>query len=144
MNIHNLQTSIRVNQRALTLFAKRAARATRQAPDDFSVVLVNDRTIQALNRRFLGRNRATDVLSFATGNSLAPWNAMERHEILRRGEIVISVSTAQRQARREGHSLFKELEMLIIHGMLHLMGYDHEVDHGQMTRKELALRDKLL
>jgi probable rRNA maturation factor len=59
------------------------------------------------------------------------------------GDIVISVDTAKRNARQEGHSTLNEMRWLILHGVLHLLGYNHERDHGEMTRLELALRSRL-
>jgi probable rRNA maturation factor len=80
-----------------------------------------------LNRRFRRKDRATDVLSFAGQNGAA-------------GDIAISAETAARNARRLGHSTAAELKVLILHGALHLAGYDHEHDRGQMARREQRLR----
>lgn len=106
----------------------------------FSILLTNDRRIQLLNRRFRHKNQPTDVLSFPNDSS-TPELQLD-HPYL--GDIIISVRTAHRQARLRGHSLEKELRTLIIHGVLHLLGYDHETDLGQMRRKELRLQRKLL
>jgi rRNA maturation RNase YbeY len=59
------------------------------------------------------------------------------------GDIVISVETARRNARAEGHSLKTEIQWLVLHGLLHLLGHDHDADHGEMTALELSLRDRL-
>ncbi len=99
---------------------------------EVSVLLTTDDGIRALNRRFRKKNKATDVLSFPVeaGFGLA-------------GDLAISVETAARQAEEQGHRLSVELRVLMLHGLLHLAGYDHEVDDGAMARKERRLRAKL-
>jgi probable rRNA maturation factor len=96
------------------------------------VLLTTDEGIRGLNRRFRKKNKATDVLSFPVeaGFGLA-------------GDLAISVETAARQAEEQGHRLSVELRVLMLHGLLHLAGYDHEVDDGAMARKERRLRAKL-
>jgi len=106
--------------------------------DSVVVVLVSDRRIHELNRRFRGRNAATDVLSFPTGDDGGPPG--ERHL----GDIVISVATAAEQARQARHSLERELCVLGLHGYLHVLGYDHEVDDGRMMRLEQRLSRRLI
>jgi probable rRNA maturation factor len=100
------------------------------------LVLVDDERIRTLNRVFRGINRSTDVLSFSVGPSLLP----EEEDYL--GDIVISVETARRQAKRGGSALLRELRVLALHGYLHLLGYDHETDDGDMRRIEYRLRRK--
>lgn len=100
--------------------------------------------MQALNRRFRGKDRPTDVLSFPAGRDRSLWKRIAGEEASDLGEIVISAETAQRQADEEGHSLLEEIKLLIIHGTLHLKGFDHESDGGVMNRKEYALRARLL
>ena len=129
--IINCQRSIRVNAAALRRFAARLRRALRLRPDSFSVALVSDRRSAALNRRYRRRAYPTDVLSFAAEGNGA------------RGDVVISVPTARRNARRYRHSLEEEIKLLMVHGVLHLVGYDHETDRGQMNRREHALRRRL-
>jgi probable rRNA maturation factor len=102
-----------------------------------TVVLVGDDRMRALNRVFRGYDRATDVLSFPTGQIQFP----ESEPYL--GDIVISVETAGKQARRRGSTLHRELRVLALHGFLHLLGYDHETDDGEMRRIEYRLRRKL-
>ncbi len=99
---------------------------------EVSVLLTTDDGIRALNRRFRKKNKATDVLSFPVeaGFGLA-------------GDLAISVETAARQAEEQGHRLSVELRVLMLHGLLHLAGYDHEIDDGKMARKERRLRAKL-
>jgi probable rRNA maturation factor len=93
--------------------------------------------MRALNREFRGKDRATDVLSFPAGEAFDD----PGHYI---GDVVISIDTAMRQAGDIGHTLEREVSELLIHGVLHLCGYDHETDQGEMNRLELRLRRKLL
>lgn len=130
--ILNRQTRIRLSLGDIERFAGRARRMA-GAKSSFTVCLMDDRAIRALNARFRGRRKATDVLSFPSGS--------RQNGFL--GDIAISVQTARRNARREGHSLLEEVKLLVLHGLLHLLGYDHETDSGQMTRKELRLRRRL-
>ena len=108
---------------------------TRVAPasarGDVSVAIVSDRRMQALNRQFRGKNSATDVLSFPADRPFL-------------GDIVIAQGVAKRQAREHGHSLATEVRVLALHGLLHLLGYDHESkrDRGRMARMEARLRKK--
>jgi probable rRNA maturation factor len=144
MIVLNQQRSARVGQRALEAFARHVAEAVRLDPTDFAVCLVGDRRIRVLNRRFRGKDRPTDVLSFPSAKEEVPWKSPVTDPTPRLGEIVISVPAALRQAREEGHSLREEIRLLVIHGVLHLMGYDHETDGGEMKRREYALRRRLL
>ena len=96
--------------------------------------------MRGLNRQFRRVDKSTDVLSFPVGRQPAE---LER-DAGYLGDVVISVETANRQALAQRHSLERELQILMIHGLLHLLGYDHERDHGRMRRKELALRRELL
>ncbi len=96
-----------------------------------TLALVNDAHIRRLNRRFAQVDRATDVLSFA-GDFPRP----------HLGDIVIATGVAGRQAREAGHSLDTELRILALHGLLHLLGYDHTADGGRMARLERRLRRK--
>jgi probable rRNA maturation factor len=100
-----------------------------------NIALVSDDRIRALNRKYRRKNYATDVLSFATNpESRIP------NPVL--GDIVIARGVAQRQAREIGHSPATELRVLALHGLLHLLGYDHERDDGRMGRVERRLRRK--
>lgn len=101
------------------------------------LLLTDDRRIRELNRRFLGLDRKTDVLSFPDGDQLPSG----RHFL---GEIMISLDTARRQAEEIGHGEVRELCELALHGALHLLGYDHERDNGEMNDIELRLRQELL
>ncbi|HET6170856.1 MAG TPA: rRNA maturation RNase YbeY [Terracidiphilus sp.] len=99
-----------------------------------TVLLTTDAAIRRLNRRFRGKNKATDVLSF-------PAEGIGAEEIA--GDLAISVSTALRQAVEQGHALSMEIKVLMLHGLLHLAGFDHETDDGRMARREQLLRKKL-
>jgi probable rRNA maturation factor len=101
------------------------------------VVLTSDQVIRELNRRFRNVDRATDVLSFPDGDDLPSGRRLL-------GEIVISRDSARRQAEALGHGEVRELCELALHGTLHLLGYDHERDHGEMNEIELNLRQELL
>lgn len=118
--------------------ARALAHAVGIAEDVFTVALVSDRRIAALNRRFGCVSRPTDVLSFPVGR---PGAGRGGNGYL--GDVVISLETARHQARREGHSVQTEVGLLIVHGVLHLLGFDHETDNGQMMRREHALRRRL-
>jgi probable rRNA maturation factor len=100
---------------------------------EVSVLLTTDSGIRELNRRFRKKNKATDVLSFPVDDT----------SFGSAGDLAISVETAARQAREQGHRLSVELRVLMLHGLLHLAGLDHEADDGKMARKEQRLRAKL-
>ena len=133
--IVNRQRHVAVDEGELRAFAARLSRALRLSPQNFTVALVSDRRSTALNRRYRRRPQPTDVLSFAVNGSSA------RNGNL--GDVVISVETVRRNARRYRHSLGEELKFLMVHGVLHLLGYDHETDRGQMNRREHTLRRRL-
>ncbi|MGB0063803.1 MAG: rRNA maturation RNase YbeY [Terracidiphilus sp.] len=103
-----------------------------------TVLLTTDAAMRDLNRRFRGKNKPTDVLSFPTENLVQNQKTSEE-----KGDLAISVETARRQAVEQGHSLAVEIKVLILHGLLHLAGYDHETDTGQMQRRERTLRARL-
>lgn len=109
-----------------------------------TILLTTDDAIRRLNRQFRGKNKATDVLSFPAvtppGVSKARRGAPGQ-EIA--GDVAISVHRARKQAADQGHALTIELKVLILHGLLHLAGYDHETDDGEMARREQRLRAKL-
>jgi len=120
----------------LARHARRLLRGLRLDRAELSVVLVSDREMQALNRRWRRRDRPTDVLSFAQreGAGLAPDGLL--------GDVVISLDTARRQAKERGESLGREADRLLVHGLLHLLGYDHErsaAEARRMQRRERSL-----
>jgi probable rRNA maturation factor len=100
-------------------------------PSAVTVAVVSDARVRALNRSYRGKNRTTDVLSFPT-SSPSPFL----------GDIVIARGVARRQARAAGHGERTEWRVLALHGLLHLLGYDHESDDGTMARVEARLRRK--
>lgn len=104
-----------------------------------SVAIVSDARVRALNRSYLGLDYATDVLSFPTDKGSYPRGHGPLSFL---GDIVIARGVARRQARGTGHSEREELRMLALHGLLHLLGYDHERDGGAMARLERRLRTK--
>ena len=116
-----------------------AAIAPARARGSVTIALVPDPRIRALNRQFRRNDRPTDVLSFP---AVAP-SALRRgrpDEQGRLGDIVIGIGVARAQAAEAGHSLGAELRVLALHGLLHLLGYDHERDAGRMARVEARLR----
>src|SRR3954469_3023863 len=118
-----------LSSRALAGFALKARRAT-GLRGAVSVLITGNPSMRRLNSSFRGKNRPTDVLSFpaaASANGFA-------------GDIAISLDIAERNARLLGHSVADEIRILILHGMLHLAGYDHENDQGEMAKKEILLR----
>ncbi|HEY3171016.1 MAG TPA: rRNA maturation RNase YbeY [Thermoanaerobaculia bacterium] len=110
-----------------------AANALGGEKREVSVYFCGDRQMAGLNRRWRRRNRPTDVLAFPAGETGARFL----------GDIVISVPYASRQARRRGESPAREMDRLLLHGYLHLLGYDHETDHGEMEALEAKLARRL-
>ncbi len=100
---------------------------------EVNLLLADDSRLRELNRSFRNKNKATDVLSFP---------APENPECIA-GDLAISVQTAARQAADHGHTLAEELRILMLHGVLHLAGMDHELDGGEMRERESELRKKL-
>jgi len=116
-------------KRTLSLFAACAQRAV-DLRGEVNIRLTTNQELQDLNRRFRHKDATTDVLSFPS----------DLPEVA--GDIAISAEIAERNAAKLGHSWETELKVLILHGLLHLAGYDHESDRGEMEAKELALRRK--
>jgi len=129
---------------SLDRFVLRARRAVR-IKGTVDVLITSSGAMRALNQRFRGKNKPTDVLSFP---SVASGASESRHNFSanRRpfaGEIAISADIALDNARRLGHSGALEVKVLVLHGILHLAGFDHERDNGRMARKEASLRRTL-
>jgi probable rRNA maturation factor len=127
---------------------KRAAALCRAALDRIgrpeavlTVTFIRDRAMRRLNRDYRGIDRPTDVLSFAYHEGEETAACDETRHI---GDVVISVETAERYARESALSFDREVEHLLIHGALHLAGYDHETDNGEMNKLEGKLRRELL
>jgi probable rRNA maturation factor len=112
----------------------RRAQAAVGLVGEVEVLLAGDRTVRRLNREFRGKDKATDVLSFPAAVGFGGDHA---------GDLAISLETAQRQAAEHGHSLRDEVRVLLLHGLLHLAGMDHEVDGGEMAEREGELRKRL-
>lgn len=112
----------------------RTAQAAVGLRGDVDVLLASDRTLRRLNRTFRGKDKATDVLSFPALMGQPGDHA---------GDLAISLNTAARQADEYGHTLRDEVRVLLLHGLLHLSGMDHEADRGQMAEREAGLRSKL-
>src|SRR5215469_11049201 len=116
-----------LDKKVLDRFATRAQRSV-GLHGEVSIYVTSSREMQALNRRFRGKKKPTDVLSFPSQTSGVA------------GDIAISMDIAVQSASDLGHAVETELKILVLHGLLHLAGFDHEVDAGTMFRKETALR----
>lgn len=133
VEIINRQRQVSLDCERWQSFTARALGVVQSPSSEVTVVFVSDRRMAELNRTWRGKRGTTDVLSFPSGE--------EKGQIL--GDIVISVGRARDQARANGLSFEAEISQLILHGLLHLCGYDHETDEGEMNRLELRLRRKL-
>jgi probable rRNA maturation factor len=122
-----LRTEV-VGERAPGLAAWLASVAPAKARGAVTIAIVPDARVRVLNRQYRRKDMATDVLSFPSG------------ETGYLGDVVIAAGVARRQAREAGHTLGTELRVLALHGLLHLLGYDHERDDGRMARLEQRLR----
>ena len=120
-----------LSEPALTAFVTRAKRAIRLG-GAVAILVTSSRELQQLNRRFRGKNKPTDVLSFPAF-----------HQDGFAGDIAISAEIAAQNARLLRHTPAEEVKVLTLHGLLHLAGYDHEQDQGEMARKEQRLRTQL-
>ena len=129
----NRQRSIRADWAAVRSFIDKLR--SRVAKRPFTICLVSDRSIRRYNKQYRHKNQATDVLSFPAGNGAEPPGYL--------GDILISVETARRSAARFRLALQEEIKILSLHGVLHLLGYDHETDRGEMDRVERKLRKRL-
>lgn len=107
------------------------------AGSELTTVFLNNRQIQWYNARYRGKNYPTDVLSFPVNEVTAEG----RHYL---GDLLISVEKAVDQAKEENHPPERELQILLLHGMIHLLGFDHETDSGEMDRLERRLRRQLI
>jgi probable rRNA maturation factor len=116
-----------VSATQLQRFARRAQKLA-EVQGEVDILIASNKRLRDLNRRFRRKNKPTDVLSFPRPSG---------------GDIAISAQIALENAQRYGHSLASELKILVLHGMLHLAGYDHESDNGRMARAEARLRSQL-
>lgn len=124
---------------ALRAFLRRAQAAV-PLEGDVSVMLASDHEIRRLNRTYRGKDKATDVLSFPAQAAVSGKNRRKSGVPLVAGDLAISLDTTTRQAKQFGHSVQMEVKILLLHGLLHLAGYDHETDGGEMAAREDELR----
>jgi probable rRNA maturation factor len=146
--ILNQQREVRVARRPLESFLRRVKRELGLSQSDVTVCLISDKAMARLNQDFRKKKGPTDVLSFPSVVRSKPvqlrrksnaTNSMDRESI---GDIAISPATARRYAKNNGRHLASELRVLILHGVLHLLGYDHETDRGEMDQIEQKLRKR--
>ena len=133
VEVVNRQRHMAIDTAVWARFATKALDALGKSQSSATIAFVSDARIRQLNQQFRNTNKATDVLSFPAGGP----------EDVDLGDVAVSVQTAAAQARENGLSFENEIAQLILHGLLHLSGYDHETDNGEMNRLELRLRRKL-
>jgi probable rRNA maturation factor len=126
-----------LTESALERFVLRARKAV-DLRGRVNVLVTSSASVRALNRRFRGRNKATDVLSFPVTSNL---RSRESEKLA--GDVAISGDIALQNSVRLGHTVSAEIKILVLHGILHLAGFDHESDNGEMARKEATLRRAL-
>ena len=138
IDVVNLQRKVRIETGEIRVFTQLLILNVKEAGErSFSVAFVSDSRMKQLNELFRGKDSTTDVLSFPhEPDAFDP----DKNNL---GDIVISAEQAKRQADENGLTLDAEIKQLILHGVLHLCGYDHEADTGEMNSRELELRDKL-
>ena len=138
IEVVNRQRKVPVDPERWQLFTSRALKATPAGSANVTIAFVSDRHMRELNRQWRGKTGSTDVLSFPAGeDEFANPNGSNL------GDVVISLEQAARQAKEHDLTVDEEIAQLILHGLLHLCGYDHETDSGEMNRLELRLRKKL-
>lgn len=131
IEVVNRQRRVKIDTEAWADFAAKALDAIGKAGSSATIAFVSDKSIRKLNQQFRSIDKATDVLSF-------PGDEADNL-----GDVAVSVETAANQAKDNGLTFENEVAQLILHGLLHLSGYDHETDNGEMNRFELRLRRKL-
>jgi probable rRNA maturation factor len=153
--ILNRQRDVRVSLVELGKFLARARRSLRLPAQSVTVCLVTNSEMAKWNRGYRGKKGATDVLSFPLDEKQAKQKRQRRPRVSRHlfsspassasylGDIAIAPVVARRNARRFGRTIGEEMRILILHGILHLMGYDHETDTGEMDRRERRMRRTL-
>ena len=135
IEVVNRQRKVRIDPERWLAFSEKALSVIRKQPSHATIAFVSDRQIKELNRRFRGIDKATDVLSFPVGDETSGETNL--------GDIAISLERASIQAQENQLTLDEEIAQLILHGLLHLCGYDHVTDKGEMNRLELKLREDL-
>ena len=138
IEVVNRQRKLPLDCERWRAFAAKALKVVPAHGAGVTVAFVSDRAMRVLNRRWRGKRGTTDVLSFPAGQ-----DEFERAAGATLGDVVISVEQATRQAREHGLTFEEEIAQLILHGLLHLCGYDHETDRGEMNALELRLRRRL-
>jgi probable rRNA maturation factor len=131
VEVVNRQRGKKIDTEAWSTFAGKALDVIGHPESSATIAFVSDKHIRKLNQQFRNVDKATDVLSFPA------------EEETNLGDIAISVETAAAQAKENGLTFDAEIAQLILHGLLHLCGYDHETDNGEMNKLELRLRKKL-
>ena len=143
----NRQREVHVARGNLESFLRRVKRELGLAKSDVTVCLISDAEMARLNQSFRKKKGPTDVLSFPAtvrkGPVRLPRRTPKSKTVQNLGDIAISPATARRYARKHGRKLPGELRVLVLHGVLHLLGYDHEADHGEMDRLEQKFRKRL-
>lgn len=136
--IVNLQRKLKLDTKRLAQYESDLLSVVSDANEKhFAIALISDRRMKELNHLFRDKNVTTDVLSFPhEPDEFDP----DKNNL---GDVVISVEQAQKQASENGLTLEIEIKQLILHGLLHLCGYDHEKDNGEMNLRELELREKI-
>jgi probable rRNA maturation factor len=138
IEVVNRQRRVPIDGERWRAFAEKALKAVPAKGAGATVAFVSDRLMRELNKRWRGKAGTTDVLSFPSGQE-----EFERGAGASLGDVVISVEQAARQAAAHGLDFEGEVRQLILHGLLHLCGYDHETDGGEMNALELRLRRRL-
>src|ERR1043166_5658805 len=138
IEVINRQRQRKINSESWRHFTGQALKAIGSTGRNVTIVFVSDAAIKKLNRQFRGKNQSTDVLSLAV--KAEPVETDHEPSL---GEVVISLQRAAEQARENQVTFQSEVKQLILHGLLHLSGYDHESDDGEMDRLELRLRKRL-
>jgi len=138
IEVVNRQRKMPIDVERWQEFTKKAARVIPNQAAGVTVAFVSDRAMRELNRMWRHKQGTTDVLSFP-----AEQDEFEKTDGARLGDVVISVEQAARQAKENGLTVEEEIAQLILHGLIHLCGYDHSTDEGEMNRLELRLRRKL-
>ena len=138
IEIVNRQRKVPIDVEQWRAFTTKASQVVPNGAAGVTVAFVSDRAMRELNRMWRHKSGTTDVLSFP-----AEQDEFEKTEGVRLGDVVISVEQAARQAKENGLTIDEEIAQLILHGLLHLCGYDHATDNGEMNRLELRLRKKL-
>lgn len=142
IEIFNRQRKHRIDRCDVAYLARSTLNRIGRSEATITITFIRDRRMRELNRQFRNIDAPTDVLSFAYHEGMSDDDPLFDPNHL--GDVVISVETAARYAQKLGLDFAREIAHLVIHGVLHLAGYDHETDHGEMKRLELRLRRELI